>query len=87
MVLTKLWLQKQIDSEQNPAVKLALESVFLKYTESPKGEPKSLKEFDADETYKKVVTYYIDKKDYTKEQAHEVAVSVVNLEKERRGLK
>ena len=75
MVLTKVWLQAEIDSEPNPAIKLALERVFLKYTEAPvKGDTHpqtTLKDFDADATYSKVVHYYIDKKGYTKDEAHE----------------
>ncbi|MCV0398509.1 MAG: hypothetical protein K5785_00785 [Nitrosarchaeum sp.] len=87
MVLTKAWLQNQIDTEPNPAVKLALESVMQKYTQAPGATSPKLKEFDPDETYKRVVTYYIDKKGYTPEQANDVARSVVQREKERRGLK
>ena len=90
MVLTKVWLQEEIDTEPNPIIKLALERVFQKYTEAPtknNSNPQTnLKEFDRDETYKQVVTYYIDKKGYTKDEAHEVAVRVVNREIQRRNL-
>lgn len=90
MVLKKDWLQNEIDTEPNPAIKLALERVMQKYTESPKNTPAdnqtTLKDFDRDATYKKVVTFYIDKKGYTKEQAHEVAMDVVKREIERRRL-
>lgn len=86
MVLTKAWFQERIDDEENPEFKLKLETIFLKYTEAPGNTAPKSKEFDADETYKKIVHYYIDKQNYTKEQAHEVAVSVVSREKERRGL-
>lgn len=86
MSLTKIWLQEQIKLEENPAIKLALERVMDKFTESPTKLSKVLKSFDADETYKRVVTYYIDKKGYTKEQADEVARSVIQREKARRNL-
>jgi len=90
MSLSKLWLQAEIDSEPNPAIKLALERVMSKYTEAPtkgKSNPQTtLKEFDRDETYKRVVQFYIDKKGYTKDQAHEVAMDVVKRETERRNL-
>lgn len=90
MSLTKLWLKAEMYSEPNPAIKLALERVFLKFTELPtKGNSNSqttLKEFDRDETYKKIVTFYIDKKGYTKDQAHDVAMQVINREIKRRNL-
>jgi len=90
MVLTKLWLQAEIETEPNPAIKLALERIFLKYTEAPtKGNSNpqtKLKDFDADETFKKVVKYYVDKKGYKLKQAEKVAKSVVIREKVRRDL-
>lgn len=86
MSLTKVWLQGEIDSEPNPAIKLALERVMAKYTEAPAKTSKVLKEFDKDETYKKVAKFYIDEKGYTPEQAHEVAKSVVEREMQRRNL-
>lgn len=86
MTLTKVWLQGEIDSEPNPAIKLALERIKEKWLESPDKTSKVLKEFDADETYARVAKYYIDKQGYTPDQAHEVAKAVVLREKERRGL-
>lgn len=86
MSLTKVWLQDEIDSEPNPAIKLALERVMAKYTEAPTKTSKVLKEFDADATYKQIVHYYIDKKNYTPDQAHEVAKTVVEREQQRRNL-
>ena len=90
MVLTKLWLQEEINTEPNPAIKLALERVFQKYTESPtkgKSNPQTtLKEFDRDETYSRVVHFYMDKKGYTKDQAHDMAMQVVNREIQRRNI-
>ena len=91
MSLTKIWLKTEIFTEPNPAIKLALERVFLKFTEPPtKGNSNSqstLKEFDRDETYKKIVTFYIEKKGYTKDQAHDMAMHIVNREIARRKLK
>lgn len=86
MVLTKLWLQQEIDSEPNPAIKLALERVFQKYTQPPGKENKPLKEFDTDKVFRDTVKFYVDKKDYTLEQAEEIAKAVVNREKQRRGI-
>lgn len=91
MVLTKSWFQDRIDEEENPEFKLKLETIFQKYTEAPKkgdhATQTKLKEFDRDETYKKIVTFYIDKKGYTKNQAHDVAVDIVTREIARRNLK
>lgn len=87
MGLTKVWLQDEIDSEPNPAIKLALERVMSKFTEAPAKTSPKLKEFDADETFSKVSRYYVDKKGYTVEQANEVAKAVVQREMERRHLK
>ncbi|MBL4817970.1 MAG: hypothetical protein JKY15_01885 [Deltaproteobacteria bacterium] len=91
MTLTKKWLLEEIETEPNPGIKLALERVFQKYTEAPtrgKENPQTtLKEFDRDATYSKVVHFYIDEKKYTKEQAHEIAVRIVTRETERRNLK
>ena len=91
MVLTKVWLQEEIDSEPNPAIKLALERVFLKYTEAPVEGKSSdnqtiLKDFDATELFSKIVHHYVDKEGYTVESAEVVAKSTVNREKKRRGL-
>lgn len=86
MPLTKIWLQDQIDLEENPEVKLALERVMSKYTEAPGKTSGKLKEFDKDDVFKKVLKYYIDKKNYTPEQANEVAKAVVQREMERRNL-
>lgn len=91
MVLTKLWLQDEIDSEPNPAIKLALERIFQKYTEAPskgKEHPQTtLKDFDRDKTYNSIVKFYMDKKSYTKEAANDMAQQVVNRELDRRKLK
>jgi len=90
MVLTKFWLQTEIDSEPNPAIKLALERVFLKYTEAPvKGKSDNqtiLKDFDATELFSKIVHHYVDKEGYKLEDAEVVAKRVVLREKERRNL-
>lgn len=85
-MISKAWLQSEIDTEPNPAIKLALERVMAKFIEAHDKTSPKLKEFDADETYKRVVTYYIDKQGYTPEQANDVAKSVVLREKERRHL-
>lgn len=91
MVLTKVWLQTEIDSEPNPAIKLALERIFSKYTEAPiKGESDNitiLKDFDGDAVYSKIVHYYIDEKGYSLKDAEVVAIDVVLREKERRNIK
>lgn len=91
MVLTKDWLQKFINDQPNPAVILALNTVFQKYTEAPKKgdthQQTTLKEFDRDETYKKIVTFYIDKKGYSKDAAHVVAMAEVKRQVEARNLK
>jgi len=86
MVLNKIWFQEQIDNEENPAIKLALERVFEKYTQAPDNTSTKLKEFDADETFLKVSKYYVDIKKYSIEQANEIAKSVVLKEQEKRGL-
>lgn len=86
MTLTKVWLQGEIDSEPNPEVRLALERVMTKYTESPSKTSKVLKPFDKDETFKKVLKFYIDEKGYTLQQANDVAKAVVEREMQRRNL-
>ena len=43
--------------------------------------------FDPNELYNRVVHYYIDKKGYSKEQANQIAQSVVEREKTRRKCK
>lgn len=90
MTLTKIWLQKEIDSEPNPAIKIALERVYQKYTEPPlrgvQHNQTVLKEFDRDATYNKVVKFYMDKKGYTQNQANQMAQQVVTREIQRRNL-
>lgn len=89
MVLTKKWLQELIDNTKDPETKLALETVFLKYTEAPvkgKSETQSkLKDFDADELFAKIMHNYVDKKGYSVEEAEVVAKRVINQQKEMRG--
>lgn len=91
LVLTKDWFQKEIDSEPNPGTKLALERIYLKYTEAPTKEKEhpqtTLKDFDRDKTYNSIVKFYMDKKGYTKEAANDMAQQVVNREIDRRKLK
>lgn len=43
--------------------------------------------FDPNELYNRVVHYYIDKKGYSKDQANQIAQSVVEREKTRRKCK
>jgi len=86
MVFTKVWLQEEIDTEENPGIKLALERVYEKFTQAPSKTSTKLKEFDADATFLKVSKYYVDIKKYTVEQANEIARSVVLREKQRRNL-
>ncbi len=90
MVLTKDWFLKFIAAQPNPAVRLAVETVFQKYTEAPikgdKHEQTTLKEFDRDATYKKIAMYYIDKKVYSKDAAAVVAMAEVKRQVETRNL-
>jgi len=100
MVLRKDWLRNEIDSEPNPEVRLFGERIFQKYTETPKKgdshQQSTLQEFDRDETYKKIVTYYMNNQKFKeqhvteerrREAANAIALDVVTREIERRNLK
>lgn len=47
-------------------------------------EKKILKKFDAEETYAKLVKYYVDKKGYTPERANAIAQKIVQQQMQRR---
>lgn len=100
MTLNKKWLLEEIETEPNPGIKLALERVFQKYTEAPvkgtSGQQTTLKEFDRDKTYSKLVHYYMDNLKFIeqypdetirKEKANAIALDIVNREIQRRNLK
>lgn len=92
-MFTKDWLQEkiaehirlkeaaQMDRNNDEFYKqlgmvLALREIQTEFTKPPeKKEPKP--KVDHDETYRKIVKYYIDKKGYTPEQAANVAINVI----------
>lgn len=45
-----------------------------------------LKEFDQEATWKKIVSYYVDKKGYTLEKAEEIAKQKIQEQKALRGI-
>ena len=45
------------------------------------------KSFDPDLLYNKIVHYYVDKKNFSKEQANAIAQNIINREIERRKCK
>ena len=67
----------------------ALSAIYLKkifWRKKTMAEKKILKKFDADETYKRIVKFYVDKKGYSIDQANSIAESKVKDEKRRRNL-
>lgn len=99
MVVTKIWLSKQLDDSKNKAKELEEKKDFdrgnielgkiqafeLVFEKLTEAPDKKItkKTFDADKGYEAIVRYYVDKKGYSVERANKIAQQTVSDQQAR----
>ncbi len=82
MGISKVWLEEQIENAKDVNAKWAFRLCYNELVKSPVKTPKQAKPINHDKVYDSTFQFYL-KKGYTPDEAHKIAVKIIQQQQEK----